>query len=213
MKKKFVMGILALIGLSGFVALGGSPKFVGGLIESVQDNPITRVFLPGNESEKPELNSANPTSERPLAMASPQTEPGIPDHVLYDTVFRLDNNFRVKAQEQETAGEIPTAFKYYFKNEAGLTEGEDLILKQVAIEFLEEVQPTDAQAQQIVAGGDKGAETSVALNDLQEQRNAIVLSNRDKLTNLFGGKAFGRFNQYVRGNFALHFNSYQAQPN
>lgn len=218
MRNKFYIGLFAIVFLCGLTALGSSPKFVGDLLESVQNNPIARIFSPAavSESEKPELNSAKPISERPLTKGAPssdQIEPSIPDYVLYDTVFRLDNSFRVKAQEQETAEEIPTAFKYYFKNEASLTDEEDLILKQVAIEFLEEVQPTDAQAQKIIEAGDKGSKAVDELNDLQEQRNAVVLSNRDKLANRLSEPAFGRFNQYVQGNFALHLNSYQVQPN
>lgn len=213
MRKKLILAVISIIVLSSFVVLGSSPKFIREMLESVQNNQITRVFSPTiSETENSGLNRANPVPERPLPSFE-QTNPGIPEHVLFDMVFRLDNEFRAKAMAQETAGEIPTAFKYYFKDEAGLTDEENLILKQVAVEFLEEVQPIDAQAQIVIEGGGKVAAVAPTLSDLQEQRNAVVLSNRDKLANRLGGTAFGRFNQYVQEDFALQLNSYQVQPN
>lgn len=218
MRKKGLAALLVLIGSTAFAA-GSSPTFVGDLLESVKNNPITRIFTSPttlNESENPGLNRAIPTSEGPLKKAASSSEPiapDIPDYVLYDMVFRLDNNFRIKAREQETNGEMPTAFEHYFKDETSLTEEEDRILEQVATEFIAEVRAIDEKAREIIAAGDKGAETAVALNNLQEERNAIVLSNRDKLANLLGGEAFERFNQFVMENFVLHFGSYEVLPN
>lgn len=214
MQKKFMIGSLALVGLSGLVVLGSSPKYLSEMFESAQTNLIIGIFS-HKADENPESARSNAIPERPLtnvASTSEQIKPDIPDYVLYDMVFRMDNIGRVKAREQEKIGEMPTAFKYYFKNEAGLTDEEDRILEETAHEFLQEVQPLDAEAQKIIEGGNKGEETHASLNLLQEKRNALVLSNRDKLANRLGEVVFGRFDKYVRENFALKLNSYQPQP-
>ena len=216
MKKKVLIGILALVGLSSLVVLGSSPEYLSEMFESVQTNPITTIVALSADEKKTGLESANVIPDRPAAsvrsMSSETIKSDIPDYVIYDMVFRMDNRGRVKAREQEKIGEMPTAFKYYFKNEAGMTDEEDRILEETALEFLKEVQPIDAEAQKIIEAGNKGDETLALLSSLQEKRNVVVLSNRDKLANRLGETAFGQFNHFVQRTFALKLNSYQPQP-
>ena len=54
MKKKVILGVFALICLSSFVVLGSSPEFIGKILETMQNNPITRVFSSSNQPVKRE---------------------------------------------------------------------------------------------------------------------------------------------------------------
>ena len=213
MRKILLLGVASIIGLSGLVVLGSSPGVIRQLLESVQKSQMAGIISsPTRREPKAGLSEANPVPERALKPFE-QTSQDIPDHVLYDVIFRLDNDFRDKAAEQEAAGQIPTGFRHYFKDEAGLTDEENLILKQVAIEFLSEVQPVDTAARNFIEEIDEVEKRVNKLTTLQEQRDSIVLSNRDKLANSMGEPAFGRFNQYVHENFALHLNMHQVKAN
>lgn len=217
MRKTVTLGVISIIVLSTFVVLGNSPNMLGDIFESVQSNSLVKLFAdsslpapvkPAETTAKPIRNRVSTVSESFAQMGS-----DIPDDVLYDTVFRLDVSFRSKASEQRDEGKPPTAFEYYFKDEASLTSEDDLALQQVASEFVQEINSIDAQATKIIDGGAVNPDTIADLSRLQEERNAIALSNRDKLQTLMGETAFRQFDEYVHGGFAAHLSSTQAPTN
>ena len=55
MKRKVILGIVSLIGLSSFVALGSSPEFFKTVLESVQNNSISSAFSFSNHNAKTEM--------------------------------------------------------------------------------------------------------------------------------------------------------------
>lgn len=159
-----------------------------------------------------------------FATAKPAAiESAIPDHVLYESLFRMDISFRRKALEQELTGQTVTSLKHYFKDEANLTDVEDKILEQTAINFITEVEPIDAQARQMVAtfreqfpdgeiaAGQQVPPPPLELANLQTQRNAVALRNRDKLSSLLG-VTFAQFDSFVQLNFAGNFQSNGSVP-
>ena len=145
--------------------------------------------------------------------------PLVPDHVLWESVFRLDLSFRRKALEQELSGKTATDLKTYFKDEIGLKPEEDTILRETAIEYLVALQPIDAQAIQLLAtlresfpdghvqDGQEVPPPPQALFDLQGERNALALTYRDRLADRLGSKAFEQFDNFVKGKFAENFQS------
>lgn len=141
----------------------------------------------------------------------------IPDQVLYDSLFRMDVSFRRKALEQELTGQPVTSFKTYFKDSANLTDEENEILRQTAIDFVQEIVPIDTQARQITANfreqylygevpaGGEVAPPPAELGDLQNRRNEIVLRQRDKLSDLLGKAAFEKLDEFIHKDFASNF--------
>lgn len=156
--------------------------------------------------------------------ANAQASSQIPSHILYDQVFRLTISFRRKAEIQQLTGETVTSLPNYFKEEAQLTEQENEILQQVALEFLQEMQPVDDRAVVLIAEAWEAFPDGVVpegqnvsqppeLFGLQEQRNALALRYRDRLNDLFGSKRFGKFDVFVQGDFASKFQSIQTPQN
>ena len=153
----------------------------------------------------------------PAAPAGPT--PQVPDHVLWESVFRLDLSFRRKALEQELSGKAATGLKTYFMDEIGLKPEEDNILRETAIEYLVALQPIDAQAIQLLAelresfpdgyvqDGQEVPPPPQALFDLQGERNALALNYRDRLADRLGSKAFEQFDNFVKSKFAENFQS------
>lgn len=144
----------------------------------------------------------------------------VPDHVLYDSLFRMDVSFRRKALEQQLLGQPVTSLQSYFKNNAKLTDEENEILRQIAIEFIEEIEPIDTRARQVtsdireqhpygeVPAGSEVAPPPAELGDLQNMRNEIVLQKRDKLSDRLGKDAFEKLDKFMHNEFAENF-----QPN
>ncbi|MEP7075504.1 MAG: hypothetical protein ABI878_06805 [Acidobacteriota bacterium] len=146
--------------------------------------------------------------------------PQIPDYVLYESMFRLDISFRKKAEIQRLMGQPVTPLEHYFKNKAGLSDAEDEILRQTSLEYFTEMQPINDQATLIlsdlrtqfpdgvVPDGQQVQQPPEALAALQEQRDAIALSNRDKLSKTFDGRSFENFDSFVKNakeGFAANF--------
>ena len=220
MRKKIVTAIFALIGLGSLVVLGSSPEFVSNLLDSVQNNPIPGVFSTEakNESETSTLRNSESVSTRLLTTATPlPLESPIPDYVLYDSLFRMDISFRGKALGQQLAGQNVTSLRHFFKDEAKLSDEQDRILEQTAIDFIQAVEPIDAQARQILAKvrgqfpdgvipiGQQLPPPAAELTDLQSKRNEIALSYRDKLSDSLGKEVFGEFDEYIHKSFISNF--------
>lgn len=165
-------------------------------------------------------------SARLFGNANPSVlaQSAIPSHVLYDSLFRMDISFRRKALEQELTGQPVTSLKSYFKDEVALTDAEDKILEQTAIDFLKEVEPIDKRAKEILAqyrelyvdgvvpDGQQIPAPPAELGTLQQQRNTAALNNREKLRNGLGESRFTVFDGFVQQEFSTNFQSNGAAP-
>lgn len=158
-------------------------------------------------------------------VSAPTAEPvTLPDHVLYESLFRMDLSFRRKSLEQELTGKPVTSLKVYFKENANLTDQEDETLRQTAIEFAQEIRPIDTRAQRMIAKireqflyGEvpEGGEVTPPpreLADLQDQRNVVVLRYRDKLLDLLGKDGSKKLDRFVRSDFAMNFQAIGELP-
>jgi hypothetical protein len=146
------------------------------------------------------------------------TESRIPDYVLYDKLFRMVNSLKKKSESGKIEIERADALSGYFKQRANLTGEENQILQNTALEFITEVAPIDARAGVVITEARRNLSNRVAgeertppaeLVNLQEQRNALALSYRDRLKESLGADAFTRFEEFVQGDFASGF---QAIP-
>ncbi len=217
MKKKLIVPILSLIGLMSFVVLGSSPDLVGIILESAQNNPITRIFSQSknqSESQKSEVElSKKVRRSENFQQKIEEQRSEIPEYILYEKVFRLVIEFDNLAESQKANSEPITPFQTYFKDEAKLISQDDEFLLQTAKQYHQEMQLVDAQAevviqqlrQQYPVGSLPEGELikpSPELLQLQEQRNKLALLYRDKLKNLLGEANFNDFDSFVKGDFA-----------
>lgn len=218
MRKKSFLVSITLIGLSSFVVLGNSPELITNLFETVQNNPITKVFSSSDEeSEKLRSTTGERNLRRLSASESSATEKtAIPDYVLYESVFRRIIMFEELAKSQEEKGESITELRDYFVNEAELTSQENDLLAQTAADYTQDVKIIDAQAEIIieqlkqqypVSSISEGQliQPTPELLQLQEQRNKLALHYKVKLKDLLGNDRFVEFDKFVQGRFASGF--------
>jgi len=106
-------------------------------------------------------------------------------------------------------GKNGKAVRSFYKEAAGLSEDEARAFDQVAAECERDVARQDEKAKELidavrvkypdgkVPAGEKPPEPPAELKAMQEQRNAIILSARDRLRASFGEAEFKRFSEFV----------------
>lgn len=147
----------------------------------------------------------------------------MPDHVLYDKLFRMVGSLKKKAESvQDITAEKADALSNYFKRRAQLSDEENQILLNTALEFMREAAPVDERARAAISEArrnplsNRGAAGELTppleLIDLQEQRNALALLYRDRLKASLGEDAFARFDEFVESDFASGFQVISLSP-
>ena len=137
----------------------------------------------------------------------------LPDHILYDILFRRVSLLDQKAKSQAENNETLTQFRNYFIDEAKLSAEENDVLSKTADSFGQEVQIVDEQAaviteqlrQQYSEGRTaKGRfiQPTPELLQLQEQRDNLALRYRDQLKAFLGDDRFNEFDNFVKENYA-----------
>ena len=91
MRKKTILAIIALIGLSSFVVLGSSPELVDKLLESLQDNPIIRVFSSDvqTKSRKSSIEFAEKAQKSEIIQKSDATRASLSSNEVSDMLTQL----------------------------------------------------------------------------------------------------------------------------
>lgn len=145
----------------------------------------------------------------------------VPTHVLYDHLFRLVIGLRQRSIEQNALEGTPSALGGYFREEAGLTSEQDRKLLDTAGEFIREVESFDARAAVITdrirkehreePGGDPPPPPP-EIGELQQKRDELALSYRERLREALGEKVFAEFDRYVHEMFARNFQTAGANP-
>ena len=148
----------------------------------------------------------------------------IPTHILYDQLFRVIVSFRRKAEIQRLTGKNVTKLPNYIKESANLTDEENEKLTQFALEFMESVEVIDAHALDLIAqireefpDGEVGEGQQISpppaeLTDLQNQRNDLALSYRDKISKSFSKESFEAFDEYMHKEFIKGFQTTTTNP-
>lgn len=216
MRKKSILAIVALIGLSSFVVLGNSPELVGKILDSVQDNPITRMFSSEvqSESRKSHIEFSEKV-QRPevLQKITSEQKEEVPEYILYEQTFRLVVKFKKKAEERQAIGEVSAPLRDYFQKEAKLNDEQTGLLQETAARFLEEVSVIDTQARVEIENiranfsqtpqlRDKIIEPSAKLKELQKKREELALRYRDYLRDSLGSEQFQSFQNFVEQNMS-----------
>lgn len=117
---------------------------------------------------------------------------GIPEHIFYGQVFTLLLALKNTAD---------------YQSKAGLNDEQANLLEQIAKDCQHDVALQDAEANKIIdqfrnqmAKRKPGVvlQTPLELEDLQRERNAIILRYRDSLKTALGEEAFARFDDAAR---------------
>lgn len=165
------------------------------------------------------------TKTEPDAQPRPdQTRPqpeAVPEHVVYRMLLHHVHLFNQKAEEAEREGRNDSAHAYRtaFKDEAQLDAEQTRLLGEIAAECESAVAAIDAKAKVIINARRQHYQRtgnvlppSEELNALQAERNATILSYRDKLQTALGEQEWTRFQEYVRRRVAPRITQTQPQP-
>jgi len=135
----------------------------------------------------------------------------VPDHVVYDHLFRLVVSFKKQSESSNKSPEKAAFFKNYFETFAKLTDAEDQTLYSIAKEYLQETVWMDAQAKQIIVQTRKMYPNGVvpkdqppppALGDLQETRNGLAVQYYERLRDALGEGGFAKLDEFIRKDIA-----------
>lgn len=214
MKKKHIVPIICMIGLMSFAVLGSSPEFVHKLLESVQNNLITRAFLSEKSAaaRKSHAEISEGVERAELRSKTPEQNSEIPEYILYEQIFRLVVKFKKKAEERAAAGEATAGLQDYFQKEAKLNDVETGFLQDTAAMYVEEISIIDAQARVVIGNIRAGFSNEQSLSDkkiieppaelkeLQKKREELALRYRDYLRDSFGPDRFRNFQNFVDQN-------------
>lgn len=212
MNKKSLSVIFLLICLSSLAALGSSSALVANLLESVQSNPITKIFS-AEKTQKPKvITNENLRVKQPSK--SNEITQNVPDKIVYFILFNHLVGLKNQAEQDQNGGE--PAFDYYdlYEQQADLNESQSQFLFQTAQDCLNAIKPIDDEAKLIIAqaranfpNGEVPSPESLppppaGLGILQQQRDAVVLQYRDVLENVWGADKFAEFDQFARQKIA-----------
>ena len=236
MRKKTFLAIIALIVLSSFVVLGSSPGLVGNLLETVQNNAITKVFSsevqtesqnPGNESTEKVQNSEVFPQEISIKTEETPT-PKVPEIILWRVIFSFPEKLEKAAEKARQAGQDDSLWTNYFVRQGGLSPEHNQILKENALAYFNEIAPLNEEAKTIVEEwrkknlpkpikGDTEEISSrpappTGFIELQQQKDEITLRYRDNFKNAIGEQALAKFSEFVNGEFAKGFVMQTGQP-
>ncbi len=213
MKKSPMIIVVAVIGIFGVVAFASPTTFLNNVIVSVKNASIA-VFSSNEVKPEPQETPKTAQAHRQTALNEISSE--IPDHVLYEAIFRMVFSLNNLARTQEASGENVTISNTYFTDEAKLSAQDNDFLSITANSYNEEIKLIDAEAeveinklkQQFSAKSNLNQQLiqpSPRLLELQEQRNNIALKYRERLGNLLGEESFGVLDSFVKTNFAAGF--------
>lgn len=208
MRNKLILAVIGTIGLSSFVVLGSSPGLVGGLLESVKNNSVASVFSGMVESVTPIEISLN--TDQPVS-------PQIPEAILWSVIFSLPERLDSEAEKAKLAGQDESLWTNYFIRQAKLSTGSSQTLRETAARYFVEVAPLDEQAGSIVRDMRAknpqpqpppfSADTILPteLTALQNQKDEVVLRNRDSFRTAIGEEEFAKFSEFLLTEFAKGF--------
>lgn len=227
MKKRLAYGIFALIGLGSIAALGGSPQFVGRLIESIR-NSAFRIATSASASRRYNTSGVKRAEYTSTEAVSSflQTDENvnlksieIPEEILWRVIFGSSERFKTAAEKARAVGQDASLFTEYFMRHAKLSVENAQIFIQKAAEHAAALSPVTERMQSIGnyrrAARESGKKLPnkeiYALNkellELQGKRKEITLKYRDDFRNAVDADSFANFENWLKTEFAAKFSS------
>lgn len=139
----------------------------------------------------------------------PSQHSAVPDHVVYNSLFRKVVRLREKTKELQSQKRIDGRNYFPMQREAKLSEAQATTLETIAFTCRQQVTERDNKANAIIQafqlrfpGGrvpDGGSPPPPPeLRSLWEERTAIILNARESLRMAFGDEEFGRFDNFAK---------------
>lgn len=151
-----------------------------------------------------------------------QKEADARDVAIYGHLFDHIALLRKQAEEASARGEDGSQISALYKNAAGLSEQQAVLLEQIALECKRNVEIQDGKAAQVIrkfrADTEKLKQKShlprlpAELGVLQEGLHRIILQHRDQLHSAFGNEEFKRFDGFLKNNVRFNAEKQEASP-
>lgn len=139
----------------------------------------------------------------------PPQQRAIPDHVVYNSLFRKVVRLREKTTELQSQNGIEGRNYFPVQREAKLSEAQATALEAIAFACRQQVTERDKKANAIIQafqsrfpdgrvpeGGSPPPPPE--LRALWEERTAVILRARDSLRAAFGEEEFARFDSFAK---------------
>jgi hypothetical protein len=163
---------------------------------------LTLVVIFGLELVKGKVITA-PQSTR---VTEPKSTAAIPQHVIYQMMFRHVVWLQNKAQEEQAQGRDGSIYKNRYQAFANLSDKEAALLNQTATDTIKRVKEIEAQAEVLIkefrglAQAGKASSPPEELNRLESLRADAVTSGYIRLRDGFAPWRFSEFERFVDKN-------------
>jgi hypothetical protein len=139
----------------------------------------------------------------------PPQQSAIPDHVVYNSLFRKVVRLREKTKELQSQNGIEGRNYFPMQREAKLSEAQATALEAIAYACRQQITERDKKASAIIQafksqfpdgrvpeGGSPPPPPE--LRSLWEDRTAVILRARESLRTAFGEEEFARFDNFAK---------------
>lgn len=214
-RRKIIFALCTLVALSGFAVLGNSSgvttllhNYLQNVASTAGDSKDNRSFYKTGSFTVLDENTVLDTKEfSPKRLSDNKFK--IPEHMVYDQLFRLVVNFKRKAEQLKPTDDRGLWLGSYFEREASLSEEQARALNDIAEVFVAEISAVDSQARTAIERMRSSVSVDQArldpsalkpteeLKQLQKKREEIALSYLDRLRTSLGPDDFPAFEHYV----------------
>ncbi len=223
MRKKSIVMIMSVIGLSSFVVLGSSTDFVFRIIDSVKSNSVTRdLFRTQNTGPNaPKTSQRSSLTPEEYSLDKDQSDSDqVPEAVVWSVIFSLPKRLDTEADRARAVGEDDSLWTKYFVRQSKISAASNQILRETAEHYFLEIAPIDEQAISIIRelreknpqppalspyGSFLKEPVPASLSILQIQKNEAVLRNRDLFRTAIGEQEYAKFSNFIETEFSKGF--------
>lgn len=148
----------------------------------------------------------------------------VPDYIVYGALFHHVVAVKQQADQAQSRGEDADSLRSFFQRQLDLSQYHSRKLDEVASECVLEVAEQDDKAKKVIQafktqyppGGVKAGKAlpppPAELQQMQAERNAIILRARDRLSSALGDKTFQNVDRYVTNRIAPAIRPAPLQP-
>lgn len=202
MRKKLLLGLLALV-LSSGIAVFGSTR---GLVDKIFDSVLEGFAATFTTDERRAWEVVAKAGHSKRSARRGQTaSKEVPESMLWHVTFDFTRKLETKAEELNSQGNDGGLFSNYFVRQGPLSESNDKALKEIAAVYFEEIRPIEERAKSIMEASKSGSALqglSAQLEDLKSQKDTAALRNRDLVKSRLSDSEFTALVQFLKTDFS-----------
>lgn len=202
MRRKLLLGLLALVLSSGIAVFGNSRGLVDKIFDSVFAG-FAGTFA-SDERRAWEVVAKAGHSKR-SARKGQTASKEVPESMLWHVTFDFTRKLGTKAQELNSQGNDGGLFSNYFVRQGSLSESSNKVLEEIATGYFEEIRPIEERAKSIMEASKSGSAPqglSDQLQDLKSQKDAVALRNRDLVKSRLSEGEFSALVNFLKTDFS-----------